>query len=241
MNEPVPSLDQIRQIKISDQVASYIVQLIADGQLAPGDDLPSESELARRFGVGRPAVREATNALAGRGLIAITSGRGPKVLPLTKGSFADLFTHGLATRQVSMIQVLDVRRGLEEVAAELAALNRTEDEAATLRDLADQMVEAHGDVSRFSPIDVLFHRTLAVATRNILLSSMLSGIADVARESTRTGLAYARTDAEWDVILAVHRNTAAAVIAGDAASARQHMAAHFDSALGRLRRGPQTN
>lgn len=226
----------VRQVRISDQVADYIVSLIADEGFAPGDTLPSESELARRLGVSRPAVREATNALAGRGLISTQSGRSPRVLPVSQRPFAELITHALATRQVGMIEVLEVRRGLEETTAELAATNRSESEAEELQELASRMREVAGDAASFLEVDVLFHRKLSLAAGNSLMSAILAGIADVARKSTRVGLGTARPGAEWDEILDLHLAIADAVSGKSSEKARRSMSAHFDSALTRLRR-----
>ncbi len=223
-------------MRISDQVADYIVQLIVAEGLGPGDLLPSESELARKFDVSRPSVREATNALAGRGLISVSSGRSPTVSALAHAPFANLMNHGLAIGQVRMLDVMNVRRGLEELAAELAALNRTPEQAAALEKLAAAIGAACGDVESFWRLDIQFHKILAKATGNHLLASLLAGISEVASQSTRSGLSLARNAEEWDVIVSVHVETAAGIIAGDPERARAGMTAHYASAIGRFER-----
>jgi len=237
MMAPTPLQPALRQVRISDQVASYIVQYIAESRLAAGDVLPSENELARILGVSRPAVREATNALAGRGIIAITTGRAPTVLSLSEGPFSTLINHGLTTGQVSTVQVLDVRRSLEEHGAMLAARHRSAEDVLIVQGILLELGAAVGDVEAFSRVDMAFHRALARATGNVLLSCIMAGMADVALESSRTGLRYAHGTSEWAEILQVHRDIAAAVIMQDDALARRHMNTHFDSALRRLERG----
>jgi DNA-binding FadR family transcriptional regulator len=226
----------MRQVRVSDQVADYIIRLIAEDALEAGDVLPSEGELARRFDVSRPTVREATNALAGRGLISVSSGRNPVVSPLAQRPFADLMNHGLAIGQVDMLHVIDVRRGLEEVAAELAALHRTEDQAAQIGALADRLQATQGDAEAFWRVDLLFHQAIAAASHNHLLLSLLAGIGDVVSRSSQAGLMLASGAGDWDTILQVHRDTASGVIAGDPRRARAGMAAHFASAIGRFER-----
>jgi DNA-binding FadR family transcriptional regulator len=226
----------LRQVRVSDQVADYIVRLIAEEALEAGDVLPSEGELARRFEVSRPAVREATHALAGRGLIAVSSGRSPVVLPLAQGPFADLMNHGLAIGQLDMLHVIDVRRGLEEVAAELAALHRTEEQAARISALAERLQAAHGDADAFWRIDLLFHQLLAAASHNHLLLSLLAGIGDVISRSSQAGLMLASGAEDWDTILRVHQDIASGVVDRDPGRARAGMAAHFASAIGRFER-----
>ena len=51
--------DPIIRRKLSDEVFLRLKRLIVSGELQPGDEMPSERELMERFGVGRPAIREA--------------------------------------------------------------------------------------------------------------------------------------------------------------------------------------
>lgn len=234
--QQTPEPPALRQIRISDQVVDHITQYIAEHRLQPGDKLPSEIELSRLFGVSRPTIREATNALAGRGLIAIASGKMPTVLSLSKDPFSNLVRHGLVTQQVTMIQVLEVRRSLESQAVALAAKYRTDDDVERLTAITDQMPAAAGNVPAFARLDAAFHETLARATQNALLSAILAGMSGIALESARTGLVRARNPQEWEFILRIHQRIAAAVIDGKPAEARRHMMAHFASALRRLRR-----
>lgn len=226
----------VRQVRISDQVSDYIVRLIRDEGLSPGDVLPSESELARRFEVGRPAVREATNALVGRGIISVSSGRSPTVSAMAPAFFAGLLDHGLAIGQVGMLDVMHARRGLEETTAQLAALNRTPEQAATIERLTDDLRRARGQCDEFWRVDIQFHDAIASASGNHLLELLLAGISNVANQSTRSGLGLARNDAEWDEILDVHTRTAEAIIRGDPELAKAGMAAHFASAINRFER-----
>jgi DNA-binding FadR family transcriptional regulator len=239
MGAETPIDQPLKQVRISDQIADQIVRYISEERLSAGDALPSENEWARTLGVSRPAVREATNALAGRGLIHISSGRPPTVLSLSEGPFSVLINHALITGQVTPTQVLEVRRGIEENAAALAAAHHRPDDIATLKRILAELRAAVGNVEAFSKPDVAFHRALAQATGNLLLSSITAGMASVALESSRIGLRYARSTAEWDEILFLHEAVALAVEAGDAERARNAMKAHFDSALGRLEREVQ--
>ena len=63
--------DLIVRRKLSDEVFDRLKTLIASGELQPGDAMPSERELMERFGVGRPAVREAMQQLSNMGLLTI--------------------------------------------------------------------------------------------------------------------------------------------------------------------------
>ena len=67
-------VEPITRQKLSDQVFDRLWEMIVSGELKPGDTIPSERKLMERFAVGRPAVREALQALANKGVITISHG-----------------------------------------------------------------------------------------------------------------------------------------------------------------------
>ena len=62
MNQPE---EQIVRRKLSDEVFDRLERMITLGELKPGDEMPSERVLMERFGVGRPAIREAMYEISG--------------------------------------------------------------------------------------------------------------------------------------------------------------------------------
>ena len=58
----------IRKRKLSDEVTERLLLLFESGEIKPGDEMPSERELMKRFRVGRPAVREALQSLERLGI-----------------------------------------------------------------------------------------------------------------------------------------------------------------------------
>src|SRR5690606_11708776 len=65
-------LHSIPQVMVGDEIVRQVKVLILNGNLKPGQRLPSELALARRLGVSRPSVREALKALEAIGLIERT-------------------------------------------------------------------------------------------------------------------------------------------------------------------------
>ena len=63
------------------QISERLREAIANGEFTPGDALPSESALNRRFGISRTTARAALDRLANDGLVNRRSGRGSTVLP----------------------------------------------------------------------------------------------------------------------------------------------------------------
>jgi GntR family transcriptional regulator len=68
--------DLTRPEHLSQQIAGRLRDAIDAGEYQPGDLLPSEWELARRYQVSRPTVRKALRVLRTEGLIAVEQGRG---------------------------------------------------------------------------------------------------------------------------------------------------------------------
>ncbi|WP_274631113.1 FadR/GntR family transcriptional regulator [Arvimicrobium flavum] len=227
----------LRQIRLTDQIVDHIRTHIATTDLKPGDRLPSESELARELGVGRPTVREAINALAGSGLVRVTTGKAPVVGTVTGEPVSKLVSHGMAIGQISPLHTLEFRRFLEERAARLAAQHRTDAHAAALETILAELAAGMGDLERFSTADVEFHKVLASASGNPLVEIVIDGIADATLQSSRTGLRYVLDEAEWTETYKVHERVALAVIAMRPEAAEKAMRDHFDEASERIRRG----
>src|SRR3954469_3741905 len=81
----------IERKKLFEHVATHLEGQILAGKLKPGDQLPPERELQERFGVGRPAIREALIALQRAGLVELTNGaRARVVMPTASGVVAGI-------------------------------------------------------------------------------------------------------------------------------------------------------
>ena len=66
----------LRQQRLADVITERLEAMILEGSLKPGQRLPPERELAERFGVSRPSLREAIQKLAARGLLTSRQGGG---------------------------------------------------------------------------------------------------------------------------------------------------------------------
>ncbi len=168
----LPGQPIIRQ-KLSDQVFDRLWEMIESGELAPGDAMPSERALMERFAVGRPAVREAMQAMANKGLITISHGERSRVNHLTANvAFAqvnDIAKLLLSSDPANLENLKQLRKILEDGTVQLAAKNCTAEDAAELRKLAGNQRDAMGDSSAFIQADIAFHVGIARITGNSLL------------------------------------------------------------------------
>ena len=110
--------------RIAALVADGVLELVRAGVIPPGDRLPTEPELARRFGVARSSVRSGLQRLAGRGGRGGNGGRGWFVSATSSRDAAELMQERMATRELDVRDVMEVRIALEGVAAGLARPGR---------------------------------------------------------------------------------------------------------------------
>jgi DNA-binding transcriptional regulator YhcF (GntR family) len=115
MTQPI---EPITRRKLSDEVFDRLENMITSGELTPGDEMPSERVLMERFGVGRPAIREAMQSLAKMGLVSISHGERAKVLKLTARSILQQVD---PTAKIMLAQSLDTLEASQERANFLRA------------------------------------------------------------------------------------------------------------------------
>ena len=126
---------------------------IRDSDLKVGDTLPGEGQFATDLGVSRAVMREAFGALAALRLIDVANGRRARVGAIDGSVMGTSLDHAVATAQISVGEVWDVRRTLELRTAELAARGRSDADAAAIRSAAQAMATATdiADVTRAFP------------------------------------------------------------------------------------------
>lgn len=167
MSQPV---EQIVRRKLSDEVFDRLERMIISGELKPGDDMPSERVLMERFGVGRPAIREAMQSLANMGLVAISHGERAKVLELTAQS---IFRQVDATAKImlsrssdSLEHLKNARIFFERGMAREAAAKATERDIEELREILERQRRSLGKAEEFIAADMQFHTRIARISGN---------------------------------------------------------------------------
>lgn len=169
--------DRLQRHRLSDRLLEGLTRMIAEGELASGDALPSVTTLAQRFGISTHIVREALAAMAARGLIKIEHGRGSFVEPLNQWRIVNSDIIALIGNRYPLPDLFEVRQTFEVGAARLAAQRRTE---ADLEELSRAVEQTASDRSKEKQVgaDQAFHRALAQATHNPLFLPLLNAIID---------------------------------------------------------------
>jgi DNA-binding FadR family transcriptional regulator len=168
--------ERIIRRKLSDEVLERLLRLISDGNLKPGDAMPSERELMERFGVGRPAIREAMQSLANMGLVSISHGERARVQELTAQSImrqVDLSAHIMLQRSSSSLEHLKAARlFFERGMVREAAAKATADDVARLRAIVEEQRAALGKAEAFMAADMRLHTQIAAISGNPIFVSV---------------------------------------------------------------------
>lgn len=233
---PGTALDRDSPRGLAHELVERLKERILAGELAPGDRLPTETALAEEFGVSRTVVREAVSRLQAAGLVETFQGRGSFVLslPVTEAFSLDA---SRVRSHADVLDLLDLRIGLEVEAAGLAATRRTPHQLkAVERALADyRRLGEHPDGG--VEADYAFHLKVAAAAGNRFVTELLGslGPAMIMLPRTRLDAAYTLSDADhFTRVVLEHENVLLAISRQDAEAARAAMRLHLSNSRARL-------
>lgn len=208
------------------QVADQLLDLILSGQLAAGDRLPSESDLAASFGVSRSTVREALRSLASRDLIETTRGTtgGTFVRKVEVGQVREYLEMSIGlmwgSHAISVDEMLEAREVLEVPAARMAAERREDHHVDQMWEAIDREIRSRGRNVKFRE-HRNFHGVVVHAAGNGLLELMTDPVFRVLQAK------FLDPDVPpsfWSVVDDDHRKITEAIRDrdGDAAAAALH-------------------
>lgn len=221
------------------QVESQIRNAIVTKQLSEGDRLPSETDLAKQFGVARSTVREALRSLASAGLI-------DKVPGATGGSFVRRMDAEMLGRSVSEglqllmdlgnatpAEVTTVRGLLEVPSCRLAAENRTDEDLERLSAMLEEQKTTPVADPVAPNLDIQFHWGVALASQNRVLSALVYALHSGTRPADRVQL----SPDDGRNTVGHHLQLFRAIERQDPDGAEEAIRTHLDY-LGTLREGP---
>ena len=227
-----------RKPKLSERIISGLRERIVNGEIAPGQKLPTEGQLTETYGVSRTVIREAITSLAADGLVESRQGAGVFVLDRPAHSFSTLKRENNKVSQA--INVLEVRMGIEIESAGLAAMRRNAGQEARIQ-------EAFFDFDRLLNLgqptgkaDFAFHLEIAAATNNPFYVEILQALGDRTIPCDVTSPWYSPevltirlSDGDFSASICCILK---AISAGDAKAAREAMRAHLSAAQERYRK-----
>ncbi len=212
------------QERLYVRVARRIARLISSGEVAPGDKLPSERDLAEMLKVSRPSVREAMIALEVSGLIEVRTGSGIYVTEQAASQPPRVADEGIGP-----FEILEFRLLIEPEACALAAERITDVQLAELRGLLVEMQRCNG-TPEMEAHDGAFHRLIAAATLNTAIENTVSWLWSL-RSQSELSRGFHRLIIEEGVypVLDEHELILTALEERDADAARQAIRAHLEA------------
>ncbi|SMF91817.1 transcriptional regulator, GntR family [Paenibacillus uliginis N3/975] len=166
------TIKRIKYHRVYEDVIEQIKNLILEGNLSPGDVLPTERELAQSFGISRGTLREAFRILEREGLIEVKPGGGrylSKALDVAEDRSRIMDNIERAT----IIELLEARELFETGIVELAAKRATEEDIAEIEAAFEKWGQIDLEGEDRSEPDQAFHLSIAKATHNVVLINMI--------------------------------------------------------------------
>ena len=223
-NSAAEALREVSVPSVVDAVTQQLLGLIRAGVLKPGDQIPSETDLAARLKVGRSTIREVKRVLGARGMLEFRGKQGCYIAQPESGIFDPELLALLMTRNTAG-HLHEARSIVEVGAVRIAAVRATAEQLSGLDQLLRQLSERKAQPEVFWPGTVEFHSRLVSATANPVIMRVHSVLADTT-VAYQMPMYQVRSDPAE--VIAIHRKLLDAVRSGDPDEAAQEMMRHLD-------------
>ena len=207
-------------------IVDQILNSIDSGEFPAGGRLPPERELAERYRVSRPTIREAVIALEALERVKVKTGSGVYVLESSRGwNGVDL--------SISPFELTETRAMIEGEAAALAAVMITNEQLGELESALHEMADESTSV--YENADKKFHRIISQASGNKMMEAVVDGLWHVRDGSPTVHRAYQSIcDTDGNARVSEHMEIFEALKIRDVAAARHAMHQHFSRIINKL-------
>lgn len=224
-----PNAPLRRSRSLTTDLVQALGDRVRDGTLATGAKLPPEGAIMEEFGVSRTVVREAISRLQAAGMVETRHGVGTFVLGQGDISSFRIDPTQLATLH-EVINVLELRIGVETESAGLAATRRTPADLAALRSALDAFASAVEQGRDPVGPDYQFHLSIARATQNPHYAHLMNTLGGTMIPRARLEGSAPVTPERQEYLRRVnveHENILSAIERQDAEGARAAMRTHL--------------
>lgn len=221
-----------RQDPPSIEVTRHLLRYLLSGQVARGERIPSERNLAEALGIGRTAVREAIKSLSLLGLLVVRQGDGTYLTDSPASLLPEVIEWGLLLGEPHIEDIIEARANLEAFNASLAARRGKPEGIRALRAAVSAMRASGADRGTYVQADIDFHAQIARMTQNGVLADLARSFQSLLRAWV-TKVIEADNDATE--LSREHEAIVDAIAARDATAARRAMDRHMKTAARRLR------
>lgn len=220
----------IKQPKLSDVITERLESMIVDGSLTAGEKLLPERELAEKFNVSRPSLREAIQNLHAKGLIERKQGGGTFVTQNLNRNLSDPLLDLISKRPETQFDLLEFRHSLEGMSAFYAALRGTKADCdvlnETLNKLQSEAVKGNRDAEATALGE--FYTAMAQASQNQVLMHVMRAMRLMLEDNVKRNLDMLSLGKDVSNELAQQRaDIVSAIGAGDPDAARNASHLHL--------------
>ncbi len=179
------NLDSDRNGTTAEEVAARLREMIHSGELAAGDRLPPERDLAKTLGVSRPTLRAGIRSLSAVGILQSRQGAGTFVAAAEESPTLDSSPLRMlsALHGFTSDEMFEARLALEMSIAGLAARRATSEQMTQLAEEIAGMYASLGEPEQYLVHDMRFHQIVAAASGNRILTSLMNMVATILFDS----------------------------------------------------------
>lgn len=171
---------------LADNLAQELKNFIVNGGYVPGDKLPPTVELAQRFGVGLPTLREGLKKLETIGAIEVKHGSGVYVgQHINSIILMNPIVSKEAPTQKQLLDLIEVRMSIEPTTAALAAVHATPEQKKGMGQLLQAARESLQDENVLNQKNMMFHISIANASGNAVFHQILAVLISMFRDEQR--------------------------------------------------------
>ncbi len=214
------------------QVFDNIINEIIEGQLRPGDRLPTESELSEKYHIGRNSVREAIKQLQAFGILYIRRADGTFVSQNYNQKMLDPLLYSLILQDHDWRYFVQLRSAMEIGVIYLAIdSDRREETVGRLEELIHSMEievsRSRPSVDRLLDLDLAFHEAISAAVTNPMVDSVTNYIARLTVPSRKATTRKWLKDKKENRFVELHRQIADVLKTKDKARIEEVVEAHY--------------
>ncbi|HHX95447.1 MAG TPA: FadR family transcriptional regulator [Clostridia bacterium] len=181
--------EQVKKVRVYEEIVEQLKRYFEQGNLKPGERLPSERDLAEMFNCSRVSVRQALTILEAQGLVVRKVGGGTYKADEDDFELSQLVSLLMPEREEDAIDdPLEVRRLMEPQIARLAAVRATEEDIALMEDCLRLQKEKVERGQLIIHEDSQFHYAIARATKNGIIIRLGEAINDMIWETRQQSI-----------------------------------------------------
>lgn len=194
---------------VVERVVDQITNAIINGELKPGDKIPTEPELSETFGVGRNSIREAIKILEAYGVLEIKRAEGTYIRQDYNYKMLYPILYGIILQKDSHGQIVDLKKVIDIGILQVVMRAMSEEDIKKLEDIVGEMEQ---EIKKSRPsstsifdIDVRFHSEITAVLDNVLLESIGYYVDKITRSSRIMAIDRALEQGAEEEFIRLHR------------------------------------